>query len=333
MTKRLIELLFIVFLLTKWTDLFSKTPILYVTTRSTEKFKLNSQDNPTIGLFSTADRGKTWSHYGWKYGKFFSAATAWQDGKQVFYQAAGNGIFKSEDGGKSWKITTGWNMTECLKVVIDPVNPNTVYAATAYGIFKTSDGGQTWQEKNVGLASTFTPTLVIDKNIPRLLFCATENGIHRSQDAGEKWEPIALLGMGIRTIVQHPQFAELLAVGTEENGIFISTDSGTTWQKKNIGLTHQTIYALAFSPKDKNIIYAGTFAGGIFRTDNGGESWRPVNQNLRILDIHALVVDPIKTEIVFAGTLNDGVWMSTNGGESWEFIGLETSQVWDMFIL
>ena len=98
------------------------------------------------------------------------------------------------------------------------------------------------------------------------------------------------------------------------------------------GLTHKTVYALSFSPENESTIYVGTFQGGIFKTKNGGKSWRAINKNLKILDIHALLVDPKNPETVYAGTLNDGVWMSENGGESWKFIGLETSQVWDMFI-
>jgi len=58
-----------------------------------------------------------------------------------------------------------------------------------------------------------------------------------------------------------------------------------------------------------------------------------VNNGLRILDIHALLIDPNNKNTVYAGTLNDGLWLSENGGKNWKFIGLETSQVWDMVIV
>lgn len=310
--------------------LYSKSSTLYVVTRSTKKFRLNSRDNPTVGLFSTDDKGKTWKHYGWKYTKCFSVSTAKLGNDHIFYIACGNGVHKSDDGGKFWAITTGWNITECLKTTIDLKNPNTVYAATAYGIFKTSDGGKTWIEKNEGLISTFTPTIIIDQNDSNLLFCATESGVHRSKDAGDHWEPIGLLGLGIRTLIQHPINPSLLAIGTEDDGVFISTDYGKTWIRKTNGLTHKTVYVLAFSPQDANIIYSGTFRGGIFKSTDGGESWQAMNNGLRILDIHALIVDPKDKNIVYAGTLNDGIWISEDGASNWRFIGLETSQVWDM---
>jgi len=312
--------------------LFSKSSTLYVVTRSTKKFRLHANDNPTVGLFSTNDKGKTWQHFGWKYTKCFSVSVATVDRDQLFYLSCGNGVLRSKDGGKNWVITTGWNITECLKTAIDPKNPDIVYAATAYGIFRTMDGGMTWAEKNQGLASTFTPTVIIDKTDNDRLFCATESGVHQSRDRGDHWEPIGLLGLGIRTLIQHPNQPNILAVGTEEDGVFMSEDFGKTWSQKISGLTHKTVYALTFAPQDANIVYAGTFRGGIFKSTDRGKNWHAVNTGLRILDIHALVVDPDEKNIVYAGTLNDGLWLSEDGGKNWRFIGLETSQVWDLLI-
>lgn len=313
-------------------QLSAKSPKLYVVTRSTKNFRLDDKQFPCVGLFSTDDNGKNWKHYGWAYTKCFSAATQIVKGQRIFYLACGNGAQKSPDGGKSWILTSDWKSTECQKIVIDPSDPDIVYAATAYGIFKTTDGAQTWTEKNHGLVNTFTPSLVIDQNDHNLLFCATEAGIHRSRDGGEHWEPIGLLGLGIRTLIQNCHQPEIFAAGTENDGIFISQDHGKTWQKKNTNLIHTTIYALAFAPNDSKILYAGTFQGGIYKSENLGDSWKTVNDGLRVLDIHALIVSPGDRNTVYAGTLNDGVWMSKNAGESWQFIGLETSQVWDLLI-
>jgi len=316
-----------------FSQLCAKPGTLYVVTRSTKKFRLHRSDNPTVGLFVTTDRGKSWKHLGWKYTKCFSVSIAKLQNKSIFYLSCGNGVQKSDNEGKSWIITTGWNITECLKTAIDPNNPNIVYAATAYGIFKTTDGGKTWVEKNRGLISTFTPTVIIDRQNPNRLYCATEAGVHRSKDGGEHWEPIGLLDLGIRTLIQHPRVPNLFAVGTEDDGVFISRDHGKSWEQQNTGLTHQTVYALTFAPQNPNIIYAGTFRGGIFKSTDQGKSWKPINNGLRILDIHALLVDPDDENIVYAGTLNDGLWMSRDGGDSWHFIGLETSQVWDLTIM
>ena len=329
MKKCITALIFIsVFLLVNL--LWAQSSTLYVVTRSTKDFRLGKREFPSVGLFSTNDKGETWQHYGWYYTKCFSAATTTINNQRIFYLACGNGVQKSLDGGQHWILTSGWNITECLKVAIDHVNPQTVYTATAYGIFKTTDGGTTWEEKNRGLVSTFTPTVLIDKNDHNLLFCATESGIHRSRDGGEHWQPFGLLGIGIRTLIQHPQKPTILAAGTEDDGVFLSFDYGKTWRQKINGLTQKTIYALAFAPQDHKTIYAGTFRGGIFKSENAGDTWQAVNDGLGILDIHALIVDANNIQTVYAGTLNDGVWLSENAGGHWRFIGLETSQVWDM---
>jgi len=308
----------------------AKKKTLYVVTRSTKAFRLGSQDYPSVGLFSTTNDGKTWKHYGWDYTKCFSISTNRSAGKHVLYLSCGNGVQKSVDGGKTWAITSGAAMTECLKTAIDPRQPETVYAATAYGIFKTSDAGKKWQEKNLGLTSTFTPTVFLDHDQSGALYCATESGIHRSDNGVDLWEPIGLIGLGIRTLIQHPSQHDIFIAGSENDGVFVSSDHGRTWVQKSAGLTHTTIYALAVAPDNAQVIYAGTFRGGIFKTEDAGATWSPSNQDLTNLDIHALAIDPENSNKVYAGTLNDGIWLSENAGKSWRFIGLETSQVWDM---
>lgn len=306
-----------------------KNSKLYVVTRSTHKFKIGGQDNPTVGLFTTSDFGKNWHHYGWYYTKCFSVAIEPGSNGKILYLSCGNGVQKSSDFGTTWKITTGWEMTECLKVAIDPDNPQNVYSATAYGIFKSVNGGESWQEKNRGFESTFTSSVLVDRKNSNHIFAATETGVYFSQNKAEYWELIGLQGEGIRTILQSPHSAKTFLVGTEDDGVFFSFDSGQIWQQFNNGLKHFTIYALAFDPTDANILYAGTFKGGVYKSENGGQSWRQINNGLDILDIHALIVDPLNSDIVYCGTLGGGVYLSENGGKDWRFIGLETSQVWD----
>ena len=305
---------------------------LYVVTRSTHKFKIGGQDNPTVGLFTTTDFGKNWQHYGWYYTKCFSVAIEPGSNGKILYLSCGNGVQKSIDSGDNWKITTGWEMTECLKVAIDPLNPQNVYSATAYGIFKSENGGESWQEKNKGFESTFTSSVIIDRKKTDHIFAATEAGIYLSDNGAGDWKLIGLQGKGIRTIRQSSGLPETFMVGTEDDGIFMTFDSGQTWQQFNNGLTHLTIYALAFDPNNENILYTGTFKGGVYKSENNGQSWRQINKGLDIIDIHALIVDPKNSDIVYCGTLGGGVYLSENRGEEWQFIGLETSQVWDFLI-
>lgn len=309
-----------------------QTSTLYVVTRSTQKFRIGGRDNPSVGLFITRDRGTTWAHRGWHYIKCFSVAVQPGSAGKVLYLACGNGVLKSIDAGERWAITTGWKMTECLKVAIDPVSPETIYAATAYGIFKSTDGGKTWEEKNQGLSSTFTATAIIDAADPAHLFAATEAGIYHSRDRAEHWQRLGLAEKGIRTVIQSPHDARTLLLGTEDDGIFKSTDGGRTWLPVNNGLQHRTIYALAIDPNKAGVYYAGTFRGGVYKSTDAGESWQASNTGLGHMDVHALIVDPRDSNIVYCGTLGGGVFLSEDAGQFWRFIGLETSQVWDFVI-
>lgn len=303
--------------------------VLYVVTRSTQKFTIGGKDNPTVGLFTTSDHGVTWHHYGWEYTKCFSVAVQPGSEGKILYLSCGNGIQKSVDGGEKWQIVTDWRMTECLKAAIDPQNPEKVYAATAYGIFTSNDGGVTWHEKNRGFESTFTSSIII---ADEKLFAATEAGVYVSTDEAESWRLAGLREKGIRTILQSPHSGSLLVAGTEDDGVFFSFDSGMSWLPKNNGLRHRTIYALAFDPADAHIIYAGTFRGGVYKSRDGGNSWQSCNEGLTNSSIHALCVDPADHSVVYCGTLGGGVFMSENAGANWRFIGLETSQVWDFVI-
>jgi len=310
----------------------AKNTRIYVVTRSTEKFRIFGRDNPTVGLLTTDDRGKSWQHWGWHYTKCFSAAIEPNSNGKVIYLACGNGIQKSNDSGNNWIITTGWEMTECLKVAIDPVNTQTVYAATAYGIFKSDDGGRIWQEKNHGFESTFTSSVIVHRNNPKIIYAATEAGVYKSTGGAESWELLGLQGKGIRTILQSVHDMNTLLVGTEDDGIFISTNSGKTWQAINDGLGSMTVYSLAQDPFGAEVLYAGTFRGGVFKSIDGGALWKSCNNGLTKLDIHALLVDPSDSDVIYCGTLGSGVFISEDAGAQWKFIGLETSQVWDFAV-
>src|ERR1035441_6201342 len=68
-----------------------------------------------------------------------------------------------------------------------------------------------------------------------------------------------------------------LYAGTFSDGIFRSTDNGTTWLRSNSGLTCDTVLAFA---SDSTYLFAGTFGGGVFRSSNNGTSWTQVNNGL-----------------------------------------------------
>ncbi len=301
---------------------------LVMSVLSSRKHRLNVSDNPVVGVFTSTDAGKTWEHRGWK--EYIRTFYTEADERGILWSACGNGVLRSSNNGSRWVITTGWEVTEVLKVAMDPSDPATVYAATAYGIFKTTDDGTSWQEKAIGLRMPFTSDVVVDRSRSNRVFAATEEGILLSSDGGTTWKPSGLAGSGVRTIVQDPSDARRFWAGTQDAGVFASSDGGTTWNSANNGLQHKTVYTIAVHPKTSNVVYLGTHGGGVYRTKNGGKQWTRIVEGLGNPDIHSLLVLKSDPGIVFAGTLNGGLFRSTDGGDSWHFNSQDEGQVWGL---
>jgi len=297
--------------------------------------------NPPSGLFISSDNGKTWIHKGWKNIKANSIAVEPNSKGKILYLTAGNGVLKSTDGGESWRIMTDWRVTEVLKITIHPLNKNEIFIATPYGVFKSTDSGWNWDEKNNGIrpeetgttSSTFVSSIVVDRKNPDRILIGTEDGVYESLNRGQSWRILALKGIGIRTLVQSPHDPNILLAGTEDDGIFKSSDGGKSWKKVNNGLPSLTIYSIAFDPKSDKIIYCGGFKTGVCRSDNGGESWKCSENGLEGFNtIHSISIHPDDPKFIVAGTIDGGVFISTDAGKTWKHSGLKGAHVWTVHI-
>jgi photosystem II stability/assembly factor-like uncharacterized protein len=309
--------------------LLAQQDTLYMSVLNSRKHRLGALDNPTVGLFVSTDAGTTWKHRGWTgYIRTFYTE-AGSDG--MIWSACGNGVFRSSDHGATWRITTGWEITEVLKVKVDPLKPSVVYAATAYGVFKTQDNGESWKEQNVGFLKPFVSDIVIDRTNTRRILAASEDGVYMSTNAGAGWKLTGLRGKGVRTLRQHPSHSKTFFAGTEDDGLFLSSDGGKTWRQSNAGLTQMTVYTIACDRSNANVIYLGTHGGGVYRSADGGKSWKQMIQGLDNLVVHSLLL-PSDPSVVFAGTLNGGLFKSTDRGEHWTFNSQEEGQVWGLWV-
>jgi photosystem II stability/assembly factor-like uncharacterized protein len=297
---------------------------------NSRKHRLGARDNPTVGLFVSTDGGTTWDHKGWRgYIRTFYTE-AGSDG--TLWSACGNGVLRSTDAGQSWRIATGWQITEVLKVKVDALKPAVAYAATAYGVFKTENSGEAWQEENNGFLKPFISDIVIDRQQHSTLLAASEDGVYLSTNGGAGWRRVGIDGKGVRTIVQHPIIRNLFFAGTEDDGFFVSRDGGKSWNATNSGLKHLTVYSIACDRSNPDILYVGTHGGGVYRSSDGGKNWRQKIEGLTNLVIHSIIVSPSNPSVLFAGTLNGGLFKSTDGGEHWSFNSQEEAQVWGLWV-
>ena len=225
----------------------------------------------------------------------------------------GNGVYRSADGGSSWKNVGLEDSRDIPAIVVDPRDPDTCYVAALghlwgpnkmRGVYKTTDAGKTWNPVLQIDENTGAIDLIMDPKNPQVLFAAMY-GRRRT--------------------------AYSFQSGGPEGGIYKSKDAGKTWQKITKGLPSQTgrigldickanplvMYAAVESDEGggRNIDDDRSRKGGIFRSKDGGESWTRVNALIpRAFYFAKVRVDPKEENRVYL--LGWDVWRSEDGGQS-----------------
>ncbi len=221
----------------------------------------------------------------------------------------GNGVYKSVDGGKTWK-NIGLKDTQHIgAVVIDPKNPNIAFVAAlghAYGsneergVFRTTDGGPTWQKVLYKDAKTGAIDVVFDPNNSSTLFASM-------------WE-----------VYRTPWS---LNSGGPGSGLYKSTDGGATWARlEGNGLPAGILGRIGISVgADSNRVYAlieNKEAGGLYRSDDGGDNWARVNDDGRLRQrawyFTHIFADPKSPDTLYV--LNTGLFRSTDAGKSFNLL-------------
>ena len=234
----------------------------------------------------------------------------------------GDGIFKSVDGGKTWKYA-GLRATRTTSaIVIDPHDPNVVYAASMghvfvadpdRGVFKSTDGGKTWHKILFVDDKTGAIGLVMDPGNPEVLYAAM-------------WQ------------AQRTPWS--LVDGGPGSGLYKSTDGGAHWKNisRNPGLPRGVLgrIGVGVAASDPNIVYAVVQAkgGGVFRSADGGATWRRVNDNWNLRQrgfyYTCVYVDPTDPQTIYVPNV-DGVWVSHDGGKAFSLLHMphgDNHMVW-----
>ena len=242
-----------------------------------------------------------------------------------YYVAGGNGLHRSTDGGKSWKILTSWQTEEILCAVPDPVDSALIYVGTPQGIFKTTDDGKTWNKSMRGFKTWFVQKLILDVRDRRVLYATAEDDLYRTTDGGEHWKPVHVGVPAVQTVFQLPSAPFTLLVGTEDGGVCCSSDGGATWGIGH-GLEGASVYALAASPTG-HALYAAGWKTGLWTSHDGGGTW------VRLWDcpdadaIFSIFIDPADEKYVLVGTVDAGVYESFDSGRTWMRGGLFGAQI------
>lgn len=266
---------------------------------------------------------------------------------------SGYGIYKSIDGGKSWKYMGLGETRNIHRVIIHPDNPNTVFAGAigapwSYsqdrGVYKTTDGGETWRKILFVDEKTGVGDMVMDPQNPNKLIAAMwehrrwpwyfnsggpGSGIFISYDGGDSWQkktsddglPAGNLGrIGLAIAPTNPQKVYAL-VEAKKNGFYKSEDGGESWKlvsTENIG-GRPFYYADIFvDTEDENRIYnLYTFVD--YSKDGGKTFERLVNPGLIHVDNHAWYNHPKDASFMILGN-DGGLAISRDRGVSWRAV-------------
>ncbi|PYM65198.1 MAG: hypothetical protein DME11_11110, partial [Candidatus Rokuibacteriota bacterium] len=135
-------------------------------------------------------------------------------------------------------------------------------------------------------------------------------GLHRAEAGVNVWTTNGPHSETINALAIDPQTPTTLYAGTSGDGVFKSTDGGTTWRAVNTGLDpRRCCFALAIDPQTPTTLYAST-DGGVFKSTDGGESWGGVNTGLTNPFARALAIDPQTPATLYVSTVG-GVFKST----------------------
>ncbi len=261
----------------------------------------------------------------------------------------GDGIYKSVDGGKSWKNVGLKDSERIGRIAIDPRDSNVVYVAAEgslwgptpeRGVYKTDDGGKTW--KNVLFVSNHTGAadVAIDPEHPDVVYASAyqrerrvwsfigggpESAIWKSTDAGKSWNKImngipkrdlGRIGLSISPADPRVVYATVEA-SEKKGGVFRSLDAGATWEKRNdLNPTPWYYSQITADPKAPGRVYV--VGEGMFVSDDGGKTFRHLNEKAKHGDTHVVWIDPDRTDHLRAGC-DGGIYESYDGGETWRF--------------
>jgi photosystem II stability/assembly factor-like uncharacterized protein len=273
------------------------------------------------GVWKTADGGLTWDPLFDKQSVSSIGAIAVSDSDpNVVYAGTGeacirgnisfgDGVYRSNDGGKSWTNVGLKDSRHIGAVIVHPTNPDVVFVAalghayganTERGIFRTRDGGKTWEKVLYLDDRTGGIDVVFDPHNPHVLFAAM-------------WE-------GYRT-------PWALNSGGTNDGLFRSNDDGSTWKRvEGHGMPEGPLgrIGVSVSGEDSNVVYALIEAkkGGLYRSDDGGENWALINEDHRFRQrawyFTHVWADPKDAYKVYIA--NTGLFRSTDGGKTFDRI-------------
>jgi photosystem II stability/assembly factor-like uncharacterized protein len=312
------------------------------------------------GLFRTTDAGATWAAITdgkVPLGSTGCVAVADSDPNVIYLGtgsdgvrsnvSTGRGVYKTSDGGQTWKFSGLYNAGQIGALRIHPTNPDIVWVSAVgdafksnaeRGVFKTTDGGQTWKKVLFVSDTVGSMDVELQPGNPNVVYAwmshlerkpwtiisgAREGGFYKSTDRGEHFTkiteglPTELIGKAnLAVTAANPDRLYALIEAKPGGGLYVSNDAGQTWKLANsqAALVQRPFYytSLGVDPTNADVVYAG--AESFFKSTDGGKTFAifrtPHGDN------HDIWINPKDGQIMIQSN-DGGANVSTDGGRTW----------------
>ncbi len=276
----------------------------------------------------------------------------------------GDGVYKSLDGGDTWKRMGLEKSEHIARILIDPRDSTVVYVAAEgplwssggeRGVYKSEDGGSTWKPVLQISENTGVTSLEFDPLNPDVLYAAAyqrrrtvwsflaggpESGIYKSTDAGQTWSELekglpkgdmGKIGLAVSPVDPDYVYATIEATA-DEKGFYRSTDAGESWEKRSSYVAggtgphyYQEIYA---SPHDLNVVYETDV--WLHVTEDGGKTFHRLEGEFKHPDNHAVAFDPEDPDYLLVGC-DGGLYQTFDKGKDWQyFANMPITQIYKL---
>jgi photosystem II stability/assembly factor-like uncharacterized protein len=265
-----------------------------------------------------------WTSLGPRSDAFVTALAAGASSAGIVYAGtAGGGVFKSSDGGETWRpVNGGLDDGNVTALAADPSAAGIVYAATAAsGVYKTTDGGTTWHAAAGGLGNASISTLAIDPIQPSRLYAGGSLGVYRSTDGGTTWSSV-LSGSGVSGLAKGRD-STVYAIVSDGGPprLYRSDDAGDRWR---LVFTYVEPSALCVDPFNSKTVYIVGNAT-IQKSTNGGSTWKVAGANVAG-QVLSITMSPGDSKTILAGTFDGRAFVSTDAAATWRpIVGLPKS--------
>ncbi|MBH15548.1 MAG: hypothetical protein CL871_05445 [Cytophagia bacterium] len=312
------------------------------------------------GIYKSIDGGKSFKNMGLKSTHQIAEIAIHPENSNIVYAAAvghlwgytgDRGLFKTEDGGKTWiKVLGGLpndKKTGCTEIVFHPKNPDIMYAGFYHrlrqpasfisggeqgGLYKSIDGGKNWKKITNGLAKGKSGMIDISIHLknPKIIAMAYEadenlpenepgTGVYISYDEGESWN--FLLKHAVRPFY-HGQI-EIDPINPDNiyvvsRGFMISNDGGKSFSPRRWRTDGGDDHDMWIAPYDNKIMYLATDQGSRLSID-GGKTWLSHN-NMAIGQYYAIGVDMRDPYYIGGGLQDNGLWMTPSNSREYRGI-------------